>query len=71
MACASTTLLSAERCAGITRSFPATAAAYCAVAELGKGLIAALDPDAIVAAALAAARAKGITRSEARNSTHL
>lgn len=35
-----------------------------AVAELGKGLIAALDPDAIVAAALAATRAKGITRSE-------
>ncbi len=35
-----------------------------AVAELGKGLIAALDPDAIVAAALATAQAKGITRSE-------
>jgi type I restriction enzyme R subunit len=34
------------------------------VAELGKGLIAALDPDAIVAAALATAKAKGITRSE-------
>lgn len=34
------------------------------VAELGKILIAALDPDAIVAAALAAAQAKGITRSE-------
>ena len=34
------------------------------VAELGKGLIAALNPDAIVAAALATAQAKGITRSE-------
>ena len=34
------------------------------VAELGKGLIAALDPDAIVATALATAQAKGITRSE-------
>ncbi len=34
------------------------------VAELGKGLIAALDPDAIVQAALATAAAKGITRSE-------
>jgi type I restriction enzyme R subunit len=34
------------------------------VAELGKGLIVALDPDAIVAAALATAKAKGITRSE-------
>jgi len=34
------------------------------VAELGKGLIAALNPDAIVAAALAAAQAQGITRSE-------
>jgi type I restriction enzyme R subunit len=34
------------------------------VAELGKGLIAALNPDAIVATALATARAKGITRSE-------
>ncbi|MEB2647328.1 type I restriction-modification enzyme R subunit C-terminal domain-containing protein [Pseudomonas canadensis] len=34
------------------------------VAELGKGLIAALDPDAIVQAALAAAKDKGITRSE-------
>jgi type I restriction enzyme R subunit len=34
------------------------------VASLGKNLIAALDPDAIVAAALAAAKAKGITRSE-------
>jgi type I restriction enzyme R subunit len=34
------------------------------VAELGKGLIAALNPDAIVAAALAKAQAQGITRSE-------
>jgi len=34
------------------------------VAELGKSLIAALNPDAIVAAALATATAKGITRSE-------
>lgn len=34
------------------------------VGELGKGLIAALDPDAIVQAALATAKAKGITRSE-------
>ena len=34
------------------------------VAELGKGLIAALNPDAIVAAALATAQAKGITRNE-------
>ncbi|MBN9422231.1 MAG: restriction endonuclease subunit R [Candidatus Accumulibacter sp. 66-26] len=34
------------------------------VAELGKGLVAALNPDAIVAAALATAQAKGITRSE-------
>lgn len=34
------------------------------VAALGKGLIAALDPDAIVQAALATAQAKGITRSE-------
>jgi type I restriction enzyme R subunit len=34
------------------------------VAELGKGLIAALDPDAIVQTALATAKAKGITRSE-------
>ncbi|WP_200331790.1 type I restriction endonuclease subunit R [Thiocystis violacea] len=34
------------------------------VAELGKGLIAALDPDAIVTAALATAQAKGITRTE-------
>ena len=34
------------------------------VADLGKGLIAALNPDAIVSAALAAAQAKGITRSE-------
>jgi type I restriction enzyme, R subunit len=35
-----------------------------AVAELGKGLIVALNPDAIVAAALATAKAQGITRSE-------
>ena len=34
------------------------------LAELGKGLVAALNPDAIVAAALATAQAKGITRSE-------
>lgn len=34
------------------------------VAELGRGLIAALNPDAIVQAALATAQAKGITRSE-------
>lgn len=34
------------------------------VAELGKRLIAATNPDAIVAAALATAQAKGITRSE-------
>lgn len=34
------------------------------IAELGKGLIAALDPDAIVQVALATAKAKGITRSE-------
>ena len=34
------------------------------VAELGKGLIAALNPDAIVQTALATAQAKGITRSE-------
>jgi len=34
------------------------------VADLGKGLVAALDPDAIVATALATAQAKGITRSE-------
>ena len=34
------------------------------VAELGKSLITALNPDAIVATALATARAKGITRSE-------
>ena len=34
------------------------------VGELGKSLIAALDPDAIVQAALATARASGITRSE-------
>jgi type I restriction enzyme R subunit len=34
------------------------------VAELGKGLIAALNPDAIVQAALATAKAKGITRNE-------
>jgi type I restriction enzyme R subunit len=34
------------------------------VADLGKGLIAALNPDAIVQAALATAIAKGITRSE-------
>ncbi len=34
------------------------------VAALGKNLITALNPDAIVAAALATAKAKGITRSE-------
>jgi type I restriction enzyme R subunit len=34
------------------------------VAELGKGLIAALNPDAIVQAALAIAKTMGITRSE-------
>ncbi len=34
------------------------------VAELGKGLIAALNPDAIVQAALAEARVQGFTRSE-------
>jgi type I restriction enzyme R subunit len=34
------------------------------VAELGKGLIAALNPDAIVAAALVTAQAQGITRTE-------
>ena len=34
------------------------------IAELGKGLIVALNPDAIVQTALATARAKGITRSE-------
>jgi type I restriction enzyme R subunit len=34
------------------------------VAELGRGLIAALDPDAIVQAALATVTASGITRSE-------
>lgn len=34
------------------------------VGELGKGLIAALNPDAIVQAALATAKANGITRSE-------
>jgi type I restriction enzyme R subunit len=34
------------------------------VADLGKGLIAALNPDAIVAAALATAQAQGITRTE-------
>lgn len=34
------------------------------VAELGKSLIAATNPDAIVATALATAKAKGITRSE-------
>lgn len=34
------------------------------VGELGKGLMAALDPDAIVQTALATAKAKGITRSE-------
>ena len=34
------------------------------VAELGKALIVALNPDAIVAAALATAQARGITRSE-------
>ena len=34
------------------------------VADLGKGLITALNPDAIVQAALATAQAQGITRSE-------
>jgi type I restriction enzyme R subunit len=34
------------------------------VGELGKGLIAALEPDAIVQAALVAAKAKGMSRSE-------
>lgn len=34
------------------------------IGELGKGLIVALDPDAITAMALATAQAKGITRSE-------
>jgi type I restriction enzyme R subunit len=34
------------------------------VAELGKGLIAALNPDAIVATAVVTAQAQGITRSE-------
>jgi type I restriction enzyme R subunit len=34
------------------------------ISELGKGLIVALDPDAITAMALATAQAKGITRSE-------
>lgn len=34
------------------------------IAELGKGLIAALNPDAIIQAALATAKAKGITRNE-------
>lgn len=34
------------------------------VGELGKALITALDPDAIVQAALATAKAKGITRTE-------
>ncbi len=34
------------------------------VAELGKALVAALDPDRIAGAALAAAHAKGISRSE-------
>ncbi|MDE2415890.1 MAG: DEAD/DEAH box helicase family protein [Comamonadaceae bacterium] len=34
------------------------------VRDLGKGLIAALDPDAIVQTALATARAQGITRNE-------
>jgi len=35
-----------------------------AIGELGKALISALDPDAIVQAALATAKAKGITRDE-------
>ena len=35
------------------------------VGELAKGLIAAIDPDAIVATALATARARGISRDEA------
>jgi len=34
------------------------------ISELGKGLIVALDPDAITTMALATAQAKGITRSE-------
>ena len=34
------------------------------VGELGKGLVAALDADKIIAAALATAKANGITRSE-------
>ena len=34
------------------------------IAELGKSLVAALDPDKIVEAALASSAAKGITRSE-------
>ncbi|MBI5901720.1 MAG: DEAD/DEAH box helicase family protein [Rhodocyclales bacterium] len=34
------------------------------IAELGKSLVAALDPDSIVETALATAKAKGITRSE-------
>ncbi|MDP2828863.1 MAG: type I restriction-modification enzyme R subunit C-terminal domain-containing protein [Sulfuricellaceae bacterium] len=34
------------------------------VAELGKSLIAAINPDAIIAAALATAKEKGITRNE-------
>ena len=34
------------------------------VGELGRALVAAVDPDAVVAAALEAARARGITRSE-------
>jgi len=34
------------------------------VGELGKGLIAALNPDAVVAAALATAKAQGVTRNE-------
>jgi type I restriction enzyme R subunit len=34
------------------------------VGDLGKGLLVALDPDAIVQAAMATAKAKGITRSE-------
>jgi type I restriction enzyme R subunit len=40
------------------------AAAGVPLGELGKALIAAVDPDAIVQAALAEASAKGITRSE-------
>ena len=34
------------------------------VGELGRALVAAVDPDAVVAAALEAARARGITRNE-------